>query len=89
MARECPIRRGRKNEEAASIIRPRRVNTKPILLVRLVMRMVIGSVIVMPIPAAEPLRAAMVGLRQLWIAVVARPPLGVRLVVFLELYRKF
>ena len=54
---------------------PRRANTKPILAAEGASRMAQGSVMVMPIPTAEPLRAAMVGLRHCWISRATRPPL--------------
>jgi hypothetical protein len=40
--------------------------------------MAMGSVMVMPMPTAEPLMAARTGLRQAWIAVVTVPPLRKR-----------
>lgn len=59
-----PISLGRKNELAASIINPRRANTNPILASPYAIRMLIGSVMVMPMPTAEPLMAAMTGFLQ-------------------------
>lgn len=69
------MRRGRKNDETASITIPRREKTKPIFVFAVARRMVQGRTIVIPTPTAEPLRAAMVGLRQLLIARETWPPL--------------
>lgn len=74
-AREWPISLGRKNEDTASMIIPRRENTKPIFAFAVATRMVAGSVMVMPIPTADPLMAAIVGFRQLCIARAILPPL--------------
>lgn len=54
---------------------PRRAKTKPYLDVVWAMRIAAGRVIVIPTPTAEPCIAAMVGLRQRWIARAMRPPL--------------
>ena len=70
------MRRGRKYEEQASMMMPRREKTKPILAVALATRMLVGRHIVMPTPTAAPFMAAMVGLEQLWMARETRPPLG-------------
>jgi hypothetical protein len=75
IARLCPTSLGRKNELQASIMSPRRANTNPIFAFLYAMRMFMGSVIVMPMPTAEPWRAPMVGLRQWNMERVTRPPL--------------
>lgn len=75
MARECPINRGRKKELQASMTSPRRAKTNPIFADADAMRMFMGSVMVMPIPTAEPWMAPIVGLREWWIARTERPPL--------------
>jgi hypothetical protein len=77
MARLCPTSRGKKYEEHASMTSPRRENTNPIFAPRYAIRMFIGSVMVMPIPTAEPCKAPMVGLRQWKMLRVTRPPLHV------------
>lgn len=58
-----PISLGKKYELAASMIRPRLAKTKPILASAYAIRMAMGRVIVMPTPTADPLIAAMTGLR--------------------------
>lgn len=52
-----------------------RANAKLIFVLAHATRIVAGSVIVIPNPAAGPLMAMTVGLRQLWIASAMRPPL--------------
>ena len=64
IARECPINRGRKKEEHASMVTPRRAKTNPYFEVEWPIRMAAGRVIVMPTPTAEPAMAQIVGLRQ-------------------------
>lgn len=64
-AREYPISRGRKKDETASMTRPRREKTNPIFEETVARRIVVGRVMVMPIPTADPLIAAIVGLRHL------------------------
>lgn len=73
--REIPIRRGRKYALHASMVRPRRAKAKLTFAEAQATRMVAGKVRVMPNPAAGPLMAMMVGLQQLWMARVTRPPL--------------
>lgn len=46
---ECPIKRGRKNEDAASMTTPRWEKTKPIFASDQARRIAMGRVIVMPI----------------------------------------
>ena len=55
--------------------RPRRAKTKPIFDLECVMRMFMGSVMVIPTPTAEPFRAPIVGLRECAMARVTLPPL--------------
>ena len=55
--------------------RPRLEKTKPIFAVLHATRMVAGRVIVIPIPTADPLIAAIVGFEHLWMASAALPPL--------------
>jgi hypothetical protein len=75
MARDKPIRRGRKNDEQVSMIIPRLANMKPIFAEAHATRMLAGRVIVIPTPTAGPLMAAMVGFEQLCIARETLPPL--------------
>lgn len=53
-ALECPIKRGRKKEEQASMMMPRLANTKPILALEYATRMHAGRHIVIPTPTADP-----------------------------------
>jgi hypothetical protein len=55
---------------------PRLANTKPIFADAQAMRMLAGSVMVIPTPTADPLMAAMVGFVQLCIASETLPPLN-------------
>lgn len=55
--------------------RPRLEETKPIFADLHASRIVAGRVIVMPIPTAPPLIAAIVGFEHLWMASAALPPL--------------
>jgi hypothetical protein len=55
--------------------RPRRANAKLIFAFEQAMRIVAGSVNVIPNPAAGPLMAIIVGFWQLCIASVTLPPL--------------
>lgn len=57
------------------MVRPRRAKAKLIFAEAQATRMVAGKVRVMPNPTAGPLTAMMVGLQQLWMARVTRPPL--------------
>jgi hypothetical protein len=75
IALECPINRGKKNDEQASIMSPLRANTKPILALLYAMRMFIGNVIVIPIPTAEPCSAPIVGFRHWDMDSATFPPL--------------
>ena len=75
IARDRPIKRGRKYEEQASMMIPRLAKTKPIFADAHATRMLAGRVMVIPTPTAEPLMAAMVGLEQLCIARETLPPL--------------
>jgi hypothetical protein len=75
MARDAPMRRGKKKELHASMTIPRPAKTKPHLAFTETTCIAQGKTIVIPMPTAEPLIAAMVGLPQWWIARDTRRPL--------------
>ncbi len=69
-----PTRRGRNQLDAASGTIPRRAKTKPILAVSAARRMSMARVMVMPMPTAGPLMAAITGLVHWKMRRVRRPP---------------